>query len=149
MSDHRYRRDWDELRRGIRGRNAHDGKPLFPEEEEGRHITMKDALEIAFIVLTGLSPQYAQGLDEPLLESPGIQVTTRGLTYSAAQARAWSAYRIIARNGGGFTVNGRRYTSVTPQQTPVFMQRDDSERAPEGRPIFVFNILFERDYPAS
>jgi hypothetical protein len=51
MSDHRYRRDWDELRRAIRGRNAHDGKSLFPEADEGHHVTMKDALEIALILL--------------------------------------------------------------------------------------------------
>jgi hypothetical protein len=123
---------------GTHGVNIFDGE--MPNEPDLLTVT-RDT--------TGLNNVYVQGLDEPLLEVPGVQVTTRGLTYSAAQARAWSAYRLIAKEGGGFTVNGRRYTSVTPQQPPVFLQRDDSARAPEGRAIFVFNVLFEREYPAS
>jgi hypothetical protein len=112
---------------------------------------MPDTPDLLTVVrdTTGLNNVYVQGQTTPLLEIPGVQITTRGLTYALAQERAWSAYRIIASRGGGFTVNSRRYTYVSPQQTPVFMQRDDSTRAPQGRAIFVFNVLFERDYPAS
>jgi hypothetical protein len=51
MSDYRNRRHWDELRRRIRGRDARDGEPLFSETDGGRHVTISDALEIAFILL--------------------------------------------------------------------------------------------------
>lgn len=94
---------------------------------------------------TGLGNTTVMGQKKPILEHPGVQLSFRGADIAAARARAWAAWYLFSEFDGG-VINGRRYHVIDVMQPPALLQRDQSERFPEGRPVFVFNVLATRDY---
>lgn len=93
----------------------------------------------------GFPNAHVMGQAAPVFEYPGVQLSFRGLTVAAASARAWAAWHFLAEFPGA-TINGRRYQVVQLLQPPTLLQRDQSQSAPDGRPMYVFNALITRDY---
>lgn len=94
---------------------------------------------------TGLQNAVVMGQREPVFEYPGVQLAFRALTHAAAHDRAWAAWYLLSKFDGG-TINGRRYHELRVLQPPTLLQRDQSQNTPDGRPIFVFNVMMTRDF---
>ena len=82
----------------------------------------------------GAAPSFAHDGEQPLFESPRVQVRVRGATYTTGRQMIEAAYNALNRVKNQ-NVGGVRYMRIAPLQQPFYLQRDGNER-----PEFVFNV---------
>lgn len=65
-----------------------------------------------------------------------VQIKARDKDYSLARAKAWAIYNGLCPQPARPIVGNGRKMLPTPLQTPVFLERDASQRS-----LFVFNVV--------
>jgi hypothetical protein len=88
----------------------------------------------------GAPAELGFGVDGIQFETPGIQVAFRGAPhdYAGPRAKAELAFRALPKVQAT-NLSGAFYLTITPQQSPFALERDDDERH-----VVVCNFLCEK-----
>ncbi len=77
----------------------------------------------------GIGPYFGLTSSGPVVETPGLQIVCRSTSYAVARANAELIYSTLyTPTNTTLTGSTTIYLSITPQQSPFDMGRDDNGR---------------------
>lgn len=95
-----------------------------------------DALIVTPFPAASDSPEYVQESYMPIAETVHMQILSRSKSYSSAEELAYRAWRALAVIVNA-TLGSTKYRSIKPLGSPVFMGRDQEDRALIGFDVIV------------
>jgi hypothetical protein len=91
----------------------------------------------------GIGPTFSLAAIPPVVETPGLQIVSRSTSYAVARSNAESIYKTLytpVNTSLTTSTGGTFYLTISPQQSPFDMGRDDN-----GRHQVICNYLVQKE----